>query len=216
MRRDEDIGASIQYYLIHGLDKKRKRFMEIQFRHAGVPSENVNWILSPNVGDPLPRDICNNPSLPESLMAISYKHYLCLEQIVASGEPVAVIVEDNVEFLSALPQKIAEYLRDLPENWDILFDSDFYGWKYEEGPLLPDVSVYEKSNESSQQCAGATKGVHFYMLSQKAAKTLYENYLPFGDGPDHHLNKIIMRHSLRCFWAEPPNVHKINRPSSWR
>jgi len=206
----------IQYYLIHGLDKKRKRFMEIQFRHAGVQSSEINWILSPNVGDLLPSGICDNPSLSKSLIAISYKHYLCLQRIVISGNPIAVIVEDNVEFMSNLPQRLSEYLKDLPENWDILFDSDFYGWRYEEAPLQSGISVYEKSNKKTIQCDGATKGVHFYMISQRAAKILYENYLPFGDGPDHHINKLILRYSLRCFWAEPPNVHKINRPSSWR
>jgi GR25 family glycosyltransferase involved in LPS biosynthesis len=205
----------IQYYLIHGIDRERKPFMESQFRSYGIPAEDVKWITWPNKQDTLPEGICTNFSLPKGMVACTYKHYLILKDICENKHPLAVIMEDNIEFKGNVSEAISRYLKDLPENWDCLFDSDFYGLKFIEGPV-DGKSVYKKSNNITEQCGGSSKGAHFLLVNLEAAQKLYSGFLPFHDCSDHWYNHIFRLQNMNVFWAEPSNVHKINRPSTWK
>lgn len=203
------------YYLIHGLDIVRKQFMENQFKLFGISEDQVIWIIYPNKNDLLPRNICASTHLPRGMIAVTYKHYLALRDIVEKGYDYAVIMEDNIEFKGNVPNAIERYLKDLPSDWDCVFDSDFLGLKYDEASVNPAISVYKKSNEITGQCSGASKGAHFILVSKRGAKLLYENFLPFRECSDHHYNELFRKLNMNVYWAEPPNVHKINRPSTW-
>jgi len=205
----------MKFYLIHGLDRRRRIFMQNQLRHSDILDNDVTWINHPNKGDVLPMDISSNPSLTIGQIAITYKHYLALRDIVEKQLPAAVIMEDNIEFLSSVPDRLTQYLAQLPEGWDCLFDSDFFGWHYVEGLIEPGKFVYRKSNEKTEQCGGASKGAHFVMVSCKGAQLLLQNFLPFGDVSDHYYNYLAKKLNLNCYWAEPPNIHKIQRQSTW-
>jgi len=190
--------------------------MEMQLRHSGILPSDVTWINHPNKDDILPPGISSNPNLTIGQVAITYKHYLALEDIVLKKLPVAVIMEDNIEFLSNVPEKLSQYLSQLPEDWDCIFDSDFYGWRFIESLIEPGKLIYKKTNEKTEQCGGASKGAHFFMISYKGAKALLKNFLPFNDVSDHYYNHLAKQLSLNCYWAEPPNIHKIERKSTWR
>lgn len=205
----------MKFYLIHGLDRKRRIFMQAQLRHSEIPASDVTWINHPNKDDTLPTGIVSNPSLTIGQVAITYKHYLALKDIVEKNLPAAVIMEDNIEFLSNVPERLSQYLTQLPENWDCMFDSDFFDWHYSEGPVESGKLIYKKSNEKTQQCGGASKGAHFLVVSAKGAQLLLKNFLPFSDVSDHHYNFLAKKLNLNCYWAEPPNIHKIQRQSTW-
>jgi hypothetical protein len=205
----------IQYYLIHGIDPARKPFMEEQFDMYGIPKDEVVWITHPNKADPLPSGLTTNSALTRGMLAVTYKHYLILKDIIDKGHEMAVIMEDNIEFRGNVPDAIARYLQDIPDDWDCVFDSDFYDLTYIEGPVTENVSVYKKSNEITNQCVGSAKGAHFILLNLQAAKKIYEIYLPFRECSDHNYNQVFRRKNMNVYWAEPPNVHKINRPSTW-
>lgn len=201
----------MHYYLIHALDYSRKYFMENQFQQFGIT--NVKWINYPNKSDDLP-DVCSS-NLPKGMISCTYKHYLALKDIVENGYDYAVIMEDNIEFRGNVPEALSRYLKDLPSDWDCVFDSDYYKFKYIESDTT-NVSVYKKSNNITAQCNGSSKGAHFIFLNQKAAKKLYDNFLPFSNSSDHHYNELFRKLDMIVYWAEEPNVHKINRPSSWK
>jgi len=208
--------TDVKYYLIHGIDASRKPFMENQFETHGIPNETVKWINWPNKYDTLPEGITTNASLPKGNVAVTYKHYLILKDICDNQYPLAVIMEDNIEFRGNVPTAIERYLKDLPPDWDCVFDSDFLGKYYDEGPTNPNMSVYKKSNEPSHGWGGASKGAHFVLLNLKAAQKLCAGFMPFCDGSDHQYKHIIRNEHMNVFWAEPPNVHKIDRPSTWK
>jgi len=216
----------MQYFLIHGIDPSRNSFMENQFSKYGV--SNVIWITYPNKNDPLP-NVCTNPTLPKGMIACTYKHYLALKDIVEKGHEHAVIMEDNIEFRGNVPEALSRYLKDLPEDWDCVFDSDFLGLKTLDD-IVPNISVYKqpygtyqnvvyytaKYSRLQKEKRGVAKGAHFLFLNQKAAKKLYENFLPFHECSDHHYNILFEKLNMNVYWAEPPNVHKIDRPSTWK
>lgn len=207
---------NIHYYLIHGIDTTRKPFMENQFKLHGIPKNDVTWITHPNKNDPIPIETYTSKHIPRGMIAVTYKHYIILKDIVEKQHTYAVIMEDNIEFHSNVPDAIQRYINDLPDDWDCVFDSDFYGLHFIESPIDPNVSVYKKLNDKTQQCAGASKGAHFILVSKKGAKQLYEHFLPFHECSDHHYNDLFRKLNMNVYWAEPPNVHKINRPSTWK
>ena len=136
--------------------------------------------------------------------AMQHNHYLML------------ILHESLLIFLALVWQFQKYLSQLPPDWDLLFDSDFGGWLFNESPTDDDKFVYLKSNYPTEQCAGATKGAHFYIVNLKAAKLLVDNFLPFSDVSDWYLNQLIRDLNLRTFWANPSNVHKIGRRSTWK
>lgn len=203
----------MKYYLIHGIDSSRKPFMKEQFQKYGIT--DVMWITSPNKNDYLPEGICSNTTMSRGHISCTYKHYLILKDIVENQYPIAVIMEDNIEFQNNVPETIERYLKDLPINWDCVFDSDYFGWKYIEGTINETISVYKKSNTATLQNKGSSKGAHFIVMNLKCATKLYENFIPFHEGSDHMYNEIFRKFDMNVYWAEPPNVHKIQRESTW-
>jgi predicted glycosyl hydrolase (DUF1957 family) len=134
----------MKYYLIHGLERKRRIFMQAQLRHSGISASDVTWINNPNKDDVLPLGISRNADLTIGQVAITYKHYLALKDIVEKKLSAAVIMEDNIEFLSNIPERLSQYLSQLPDDWDCIFDSDFFGWHFIEGPIKSGQLVYKK------------------------------------------------------------------------
>ena len=206
----------IQYYLIHGLDLRRRPYIERQFKKFGIPSAKVKWILKPNKDDPLPHNICSAAELTTGQIAVTYKHYLALKDIAVNRYPLAVIMEDNIRFRKNVPITLQRYLQDLPTDWGCVFDSDLSQLHYIEGPVSPDKSVYLKSNEVTQQCGGGSRGANFIFLNLNAATRMYEKFLPFNKVSDHYYNELLRDLNIQSHWSEPPNVHKIPRPSSWK
>lgn len=190
----------IHYYLIHGIDSSRKPFMEDQFEKFGI--SEVTWVTYPNKTDPLPEGICTKIDLPKGHIACTYKHYLILKDIVEKQYPFAVIMEDNIEFRGNVPDALSRYLKNLPKDWDCLFDSDYFGMTY-------------KGTGSSVYKTGTSKGAHFIFLTLSAATKLYNNFVPFHEGSDHMYNYLFQKLNMNVYWAEPPNVHKIQRESTW-
>jgi len=201
----------IHYYLIHGIDPERKPFMENQFETFGVPKEHTTWITYPNKTDPIPTHITTNPYAVRGILSCGYKHYLALKDICDNGYEYGVIMEDNISFNGNVPEAIAKYMKDMPNDWDILFDSDFFNIHHLDFSPSNSTSVYKLEDPDGK----GTKGAHFYLLKLSFAKKLCDIFLPFYMAPDHHMNGLFTTLRPNIYWAEPPNVHKITRLSTW-
>jgi GR25 family glycosyltransferase involved in LPS biosynthesis len=203
----------MKYYIIHGGMQERRNFMENQFAKFNIPHEDVTWILEPESVDSLPENFCSEKNLSNGAKICTYKHYLALKDICQNEYPQAVIMEDNIEFHSSVPNRIERYFAELPGDWSCIFDSDICNLHYIEGPVSRDRTVYKKSNEITSQCAGGSRGANFYVLNLLTAKIFYENFIPC-ICVDWHYNDLLRRFNLNSYWAEPPNVHKVSRPST--
>lgn len=217
----------VQYYLIHGVDTSRKQHMIDQFKRVNIDNEKVKWILHPNkdkIDDAFIQKyvmggisftcgviIQAQQDMTKGQIACTYKHFLCLKDILENNHKYAVIMEDNNYIVDDVPKMIDKYinqLNDLYPNWDILFDC---GWheipvKYTEQPLKQGQIVYPKSNEITKLFHGGTKCAQFYLLNLKCAKKLYEHYIPFNNAPDWWMNDLFRILNIKSFWAEPCNV----------
>ncbi len=203
----------MKYYLIYGVDKQRKERMLNEFTKANINNEDVTWICHPNK-DELTEDMLKKYAdfsvyaLKPGQISCSIKHYLCLKDIVENNYEYAVIIEDNVQFLGNVPDKVDLYINQLNKlypEWDICFDLKLSNMKVEKEPV-DGIYVYPKSNEITNQCHGGTKYAAFYLINLKCAKKLYENYLPFQYPPDFWMNDLFRIHKINSFWTYPENV----------
>ena len=215
---------NMKYYLIHGVDKSRGPRMLNEFMQANIPENDVTFILSHNkdvlTDEFIQSVIMHNESntcgiyvppgcrnLRKGQISCTYKHYLALKDIVENGYEYAVIMEDNIFFKGDVSKRIETYISQLNEyypDWDIIFDSDWTS--YTENQTTQDILVYAKSNDINKFGHGGTRCAHFYLLTKKCAKKLYDNYLPFNNAPDWWMNDLFRKLDIKSHWAEPSIV----------
>jgi GR25 family glycosyltransferase involved in LPS biosynthesis len=208
----------IQYYLIHGGDPKRKQNMENEFEKWSFDSTKVKWVLHPNK-DELTKEFIDKVVQQGSniffnkkgAISCSYKHFLCLKDIVENKYDYGVIIEDNIYFTDDFPHNVPLYITQLDNvygKWDILFNHYNNEWgKYDYEKLKPGLFVYPKSNEINMRCGGGTKSANCYLLTYDCAKKLYENFIPFNNAPCAYYNMLFRNYDIKSFWVEPSYVH---------
>jgi len=204
-----------KYYVIHNLEKYRKDRITSALTKNGVNMSDVKFINYPNKKDLTYKikkeSVQKGIKIAEGWIAVTYKHYLALEDMVENSYPYGVIIEDNVaHFKDSIPDRLNMYLDQLPEDWDIVYDSDWITYQeILEENVTPKKLVYKKSNEITRNkhdeiiVHGGTKSAQFYMINLKAAKKLYENFLPFNHAPDMWMNELFRKLDIYSFWAEP-------------
>jgi GR25 family glycosyltransferase involved in LPS biosynthesis len=215
---------NIQYYLIHGVDKQREPRMLEEFKKWNLDNNKVKWILEPNkynITEDFRKKLliqeasytCGTytypgcPNINNGQISCTYKHYLCLKDIIENNYEYGVIMEDNQYFCGDIPVHVDLYIQQLNTmypDWDIIFDSKWLSYKnIEENEVKEGVFVYPKSNEIGKYVHGGTRLAQFYILTNNCAKKLYENYIPFNNAPDWWMNDLFRKLDIKSFWSEP-------------
>lgn len=207
----------IKYYLVNGVDRSRDSFMKNQFDKAKIPQNEILWIKSHNKTE-LTEEFINKNCMDITKMKLgqlscTYKHYLALKDMVENNIDIGIIMEDNIEFNTTnFPKNLKEYLRELPADWDLLFESDTL--PYIESPIDPKKKIYRKNINITWQCQGGTNAANCYIIPLKTAKLFYNVYLPIPIVVDFYMNDLIRKYNLNVYWAVPPVVHRIRRKST--
>ena len=119
---------NFKYYIIHNLEKSRYENITSLLKKYGVDIDDVNFINYPNKNeltyDIKKKVVQKNSKIKDGWISCSYKHYLALEMIVNNQDEFAVIMEDNIgDFFENIPARLNKYLEELPDNWDVVYDS---------------------------------------------------------------------------------------------
>lgn len=215
------------YYVIHNLEKKRYKNIVKLLNLNGVNVNDVNFINHPNK-DELTYEIKEkavqkNANIRDGWISCSYKHYLALENIIEQDNEFSVIMEDNIGgFYENIPNRLEKYLNMMDNDWDIIFDSVWGDYaQMNEEEISQNKLVYRKSNEITKNnegkiiSHGSTRAAQFYLINKKAAKKLYDNFLPFNHSADMWMNEVIRKTNLKVYWSEPSIVtSKFNKKTS--
>jgi len=200
----------VQYYIIHNGETTRRDTLIRLLTKNGGDMNDVKWVLHPNKGE-ISDELANKLTskyLKKGYISCSYKHFLSLKDIVENNYEYSVIMEDNIgDVFANIPDCLELYLKQLPNDWDILFDTTWCSYKTIcEEEVIFDKVVYKKSNEITKFCHGGTRIAHFYFLNLKCAKKLYDNYLPFDNAPDWWMNTLFRKLNINSYWSEPGNI----------
>jgi hypothetical protein len=111
----------IKYYLIHGVDKSRGPRMISEFEKWGLEKTDVMWMLIPNkdeISMNMRKVLLNQatsescgirfpegcPNIGNGQVSCTFKHYLCLKNIIENNYDYGVIMEDNQFFAAIFPK----------------------------------------------------------------------------------------------------------------
>jgi GR25 family glycosyltransferase involved in LPS biosynthesis len=223
-----------KFYVIHNLDKRRKKKILEQLTSNGVATDDIKFINHPNKNE-LTYEIkkeavqkntkINNKVIKDGWISVSYKHYLALKDIVDNDIEYGVVIEDNVGTIGQnIYERIDSYMRELPKDWDIVFESDqrILNYNYtNEGSVNNNKLLYKKNNDITYRedgsviLHGGSRSAQFYFLSNSCAKKLYEHYLPFNHAPDMWMNDLFRKLDIKSFWAEPTFIKtEVNHKTS--
>ena len=220
--------SKYKFFVIHNNQPNRKKVISSELKKNKIPLNDIEYITFPNKDEltyKIKKKVVqkirsrHNFSFPavegrlkDGWISVTYKHYLALEKIVKNKYPLSVIMEDNIgKFNSNIIDTLDTCITQLPNDWDILFDStNTHSYEsMKEEKIFSDKIVYQKklgysfNQEGKIIAGGGVKAAQFYLLNFKSAKTLYDNYLPFNHAPDVWMSELFRYLSFKSFWIEP-------------
>jgi glycosyl transferase family 25 len=148
--------------------------------------------------------------IPE-LTSLFLKHLYCYQEI-ANNYEYALILEDDAIFSQNFNEKLNSYIKQLPNDWDMLFIGD--GCRLHipyETVKNSNTNIFKKCLEPTRWGGnGATRCTDSYILSKKCAISILneinqEGY-QFDCALDWWMNELCRKLKFNIYWAEPTIV----------
>ena len=139
---------------------------------------------------------------------VTVQHIEAYRRILERGIPHAVILEDDVVFERGFLKRLGHYLRQLPEDYDVLYFGAGRGplhvdrgyWDRMFGALLL-KNVFRRENYQSRYADS-------YLISLKAVAQIVPQMATFQFPIDWELNYVQTKLRMNIYWAEPTLSHQ--------
>jgi len=189
---------------------ERKQHMITQFMKKGIT--DYEFVENFNKEDITPEQYSRfTENIKPSMVSVSLKTFWIYNEI-AQKYSSAIIFEDDIILSEGFTQKLDMYLKELPNDWDMVFIGDGCGLHIHKRQLIPFKRMYKKEhNISNWGGGGCTRCVDSYIVSNNCARKLV-NYLnsienqKIDKNIDHYLNDVARNLNLNVYWAEPTIV----------
>jgi glycosyl transferase family 25 len=149
-------------------------------------------------------------NLGTAKISLILKHFLAYEKISEKYKE-ALILEDDVLLSDGFVNKLAEYMKELPKTYDMLFIGDGLDFHIPENEIIPGKHIYRKGLNSTPSTGdGASRCADSYIVSNKCAKHL-SDYIKKSNKKidktlDFWINNAARDLTLEVYWAEPTIV----------
>lgn len=207
----------------------RKKYLDSALRSEGF--HNIHW-FEDNDRNTLTKEQLNmyeyNPdtwykqtaiwhqydSIPRKLslaeIACEVTHIEIYKYICDNNIDIALFFEDDCiigpNFLTGLTRVVSE----LPDDFDSCYLSDCFGWtvnNYKQG-FLGSLNTNTYSPDKCVYKMGIGKCADSFLISNKCAKQLYSNFIPFCLPPDWTQSYVYLSKGMNVYWAEPALTHQ--------
>ena len=143
-------------------------------------------------------------------MSLFLKHIHAFEEI-ANKYDRALIFEDDIILSNNFITKYNEYMKQLPDDYDMFFLGDGCKLHIPNIYIKENVHVYNSNlSPLAPNNKGLTRCLDSYVVTKKCAQTIINYYnslkMPINKPNDHWLNDVIGIHNLQSYWAEPTIV----------
>jgi GR25 family glycosyltransferase involved in LPS biosynthesis len=148
--------------------------------------------------------------LAKSKISLILKHVLAYKKIAESYEE-ALILEDDVFLSDGFVETLANYMKETPKTYDMLFIGNGLDFHIPDREIVPGKHIYKKGLEPTGSTGdGASRCADSYIVSNKCAKSLC-NYIKNMDVKidktlDFWINHVARDMNLEVYWAEPTIV----------
>ena len=133
-----------------------------------------------------------------ALKAIILEHYHIFKDFINSNLENILILEDDVIFDEKFFNTYKDYLKALPDNYDVLYIGSGCSLQL---PFVSDNIIELHPNRYSK-CADS------YIISKKAAINIYNTCLPLYCNWDWELNYQQQLHKMNVYWVTKPLVYQ--------
>lgn len=146
----------------------------------------------------------------KSLISIFFKHIHAYGEIIRNHD-YALILEDDALLQDNFINILNEYMKQLPEDFDMFFIGSGCNLHIEKEKILPNKFVYEKCLHPTWWGGlGASRCADSYIVSKKCAIAIF-NYLmnmteKIDLGMDHWISHVAREKQFKVYWAEPSIV----------
>ncbi len=154
--------------------------------------------------------------LNKAEIACAVTHLLVYKFIVDYGIEKALILEDDVIFLHNPDVFIEKINKIKKENFDMCWISDYFGWTVENfsmytpnmhiDPYLASLNKNVITDDRYIYPMPCNKSSDAYLISNKCAKILLQEIVPFCLPIDWNHTPIILEHKLKNYWTVEPLV----------
>jgi len=192
----------MKIYVLHSsnLAKRKKHILE-QFRiHNIYNFEFIEKYEISNITD----DECSifDENYKKTKMSLFLKHIYCYQLIIKENDTgPSLIFEDDVILNDDFNDILSKYMKELPNDYDMLFIGSGYNLHIDTHKLIDDKHIYD--NPYSRACDS-------YIITNNCAQQIYEYFINGDDKInlpiDFWLNKVIANSKLKVYWCEPTIV----------
>jgi GR25 family glycosyltransferase involved in LPS biosynthesis len=144
------------------------------------------------------------------MLSLMLKHFWVYKEILEKYD-YALILEDDAILSDNFSKKLDLYMKQLPEDYDMLFIGDGCNFHIESHRIVNNKYIYEKClYPTSWGGDGASRCSDSYIISKKCCNKLceYLNNLNYkiNLNSDWWLNIAARDNNFKVFWAEPTIV----------
>lgn len=188
---------------------ERKRFLLEQFRKHNITE--FEFIEDYDKDELTKEDLeLFDPALEKSKISLFLKHFLVYDEVAEKYER-ALIFEDDVILCENFVELFAEYMRELPADFDMLFLGDGCNLHISDDQLILGKHIYAKGLEATEWGGfGATRCSDSYVISNTCAakliKFIHTDKYKMGYNIDIWLNRAARENKFQVYWAEPTIV----------
>jgi hypothetical protein len=204
---------NIKIFIIHYSPLiERKQFIDTQLEKQNISAE---YILNYDREDLITKDLeLFDSKLKLSMVSLNLKHIECYRRIINDEKyDFHLILEDDALLDINFYTKLKEYLKQLPEEWDMCFIGDACNLHIPEQLVNynKNINIFYKTNFPTYWGGdGATRCTDSYLISKKCCKQILNfinrpNY-KISQNSDFWLNGVIRENNFTVFWAEPTLV----------
>jgi glycosyl transferase family 25 len=137
---------------------------------------------------------------PMSKISLYLKHIECYKRVASNTEDYALILEDDAVLCENFKSILSDYIKQLPDDWDMCFLGDCCNLHIPDDRLIPNVNVYLNP---------WSKCTDSYLIRKKCAVSLLDaisDEKNISSPIDHLLNPLIKNNNYQVYWVEPTIV----------
>jgi glycosyl transferase family 25 len=144
--------------------------------------------------------------LRDSEKSLLCKHIYVYREMIQNNDDYILMFEDDVVLDENFNQKLNTYLKELPNDWDMLFIGSGCNLHIPKNEIKKDVFIYKKSHKN-----GSTRCTDSYLIRKKCAQNIIniinntKNY-HISKPADWWLNDMLRNIDANVYWCEPTIV----------
>lgn len=213
---NEMIGGDMKDLMIHVIHytplKERKHFQLEQLNKLSLQN---NIFIEKYDKENIPVDDLikfDNKKIKLGSISLIRKHIYTMELIQKSNFNYNLVLEDDAILDKDFVPKLTRGLKQLPDDYDMLFLGDGANLHIESSKIKADQFIYKKCREPTNWGGnGATRCSDSIIISKKCATKICNYYQSMKENDinlpiDWWLNQVIRDLKLEIYWMEPTIV----------